>query len=57
MVNKKEKTYWPHVIVGFIMMGVTLGYWTIKSASFMPVQESNNLKYWPMSNQSIPHIY
>jgi hypothetical protein len=43
MVNKKEKTYWPHMIVGFIMMGVTLGYWTIKSASLMPVQESNNL--------------
>jgi hypothetical protein len=43
MANKKEKTYWPHMIVGFIMMGVTLGYWTIKSASLMPVQESNNL--------------
>lgn len=43
MVNKKEKTYWPHMIVGFIMMAVILGYWTIKSASSMPVQESNTL--------------
>jgi len=37
----KEKTYWPHMIVGFLMVAVTLGYWTIHSASSMPVQESN----------------
>jgi len=43
MINKKEKTYWPHMIVGFLMMAITLGYWTIRSASSMPVQESNTL--------------
>lgn len=37
----KEKTYWPHMIVGFLFMAIALGYWTIKSASSMPVQESN----------------
>jgi len=39
--SNKEKTYWPHMIVGFIFMAITLGYWTIKSASSMPVQEVN----------------
>jgi len=43
MANKREKTYWPHMIVGFLFMAIILGYWTIKSASSMPVQESNNL--------------
>jgi len=37
----KEKTYWPHMIVGFLMMAILLSYWTIRSASSMPVQESN----------------
>ncbi len=47
MANNKEKTYWPHMILGFLVLGVTLSYWTVKSASSMPVQESNNfmLKY------------
>ncbi|MEA2029429.1 MAG: hypothetical protein U9N49_10705 [Campylobacterota bacterium] len=40
-ISNKEKTYWPHMIVGFIFMAITLGYWTIKSASSMPVQEVN----------------
>ncbi|MBN2826326.1 MAG: hypothetical protein JXQ76_13430 [Campylobacterales bacterium] len=39
--SNKEKTYWPHMIVGFIFMAIVLGYWTIKSASSMPVQEVN----------------
>ena len=45
--NNKEKTYWPHMILGFLAVGVTLSYWTVKSASSMPVQESNDymLKY------------
>ncbi|MEN8304525.1 MAG: hypothetical protein ABFQ64_10700 [Campylobacterota bacterium] len=45
--NNKEKTYWPHMILGFLILGITLSYWTVKSASSMPVQESNNymLKY------------
>ena len=45
--NNKEKTYWPHMILGFLAVGITLSYWTVKSASSIPVQESNNymLKY------------
>jgi len=43
----KEKSYWPHMILGFILVGITLGYWTVKSAISIPVQESNEymLKY------------
>jgi len=45
--NNKEKTYWPHMILGFLLLGITLSYWTVKSASSVPVQESNDymLKY------------
>jgi hypothetical protein len=47
MANNKETTYWPYMILGFLILGITLGYWTVKSASSMPVQESNNfmMKY------------
>jgi hypothetical protein len=47
MANNKEKTYWPHMILGFFVLGITLGYWTVKSASSLPVQESNDymMKY------------
>lgn len=47
MAENSKKTYWPHMILGFLAVGITLGYWTIKSASSMPVQESNQymLKY------------
>jgi len=43
----KEKSYWPHLILGFLIIGISLGYWTVKSASSIPVQESNEymLKY------------
>lgn len=42
MENKtKNKTYWPHMIVGFLLLALTLGFWTIKSASSMPVQQDN----------------
>ncbi len=45
--ENREKTYWPHMILGFLLVGITLGYWTVKSASSIPVQESNEymLKY------------
>ena len=35
------------MILGFLAIGITLGYWTIKSANALPVQESNKymLKY------------
>ena len=47
MAKNREKTYWPHMIMGFLIIGLTLGYWTVKSASSIPVQESNSymLKY------------
>jgi len=47
MVKNNKKTYWPHMIVGFLAVGLTLSYWTVKSASSLPVQESNQymLKY------------
>jgi len=47
MAKNKEKTYWPHMILGFLILGMTLSYWTVKSASSLPVQESNDymLKY------------
>lgn len=47
MDKNNKKTYWPHMILGFLAVGITLGYWTVKSASSLPVQESNEymLKY------------
>lgn len=47
MAKNNKKTYWPHMILGFLAVGLTLAYWTVKSASSMPVQESNQymLKY------------
>lgn len=35
------------MILGFLLVGVTLSYWTVKSASSIPVQESNEfmMKY------------
>jgi predicted nucleic acid-binding Zn-ribbon protein len=39
--NHKEVSYWPHMILGFLIVGITLSYWTVKSASSIPVQESN----------------
>lgn len=47
MPKNNTKTYWPHMILGFLAIGLTLSYWTVKSASSLPVQESNQymLKY------------
>lgn len=57
MAKNKEKTYWPHMILGFLTIGITLSYWTVKSASSMPVQESNQymLKY-QMADMNINQI-
>jgi len=41
MANNSEKSYWPHMILGFLGIGIMLGYWTVKSAINMPVNESN----------------
>lgn len=47
MAENNKKTYWPHMILGFLFIGLSLSYWTVKSASSIPVQESNQymLKY------------
>ena len=47
MANNSKKTYWPHMILGFLMLAIVLGYWTVKAASSMPVQETNDymMKY------------
>ena len=47
MAKNNEKTYWPHMIVGFLALALTLSFWTVKSASSLPVQESNSylMKY------------
>ena len=47
MAKNSDKTYWPHMILGFLILGITLSYWTVKSATAMPVQESNDymMKY------------
>jgi hypothetical protein len=45
--QNNKKTYWPHMIVGFLALAITLSYWTVKSASSIPVQEVNQymMKY------------
>lgn len=47
MSKNKERSFWPYMVLGFLAIGITLSYWTIKSASSMPVQESNTymMKY------------
>jgi hypothetical protein len=47
MAKNKGKTYWPHMIVGFLALALTLSFWTVKTASSLPVQESNSymMKY------------
>lgn len=47
MDDKSKKTYWPHMILGFLAIGITLGYWTVKHAIDLPVQEVNEymMKY------------
>jgi len=33
--------FWPYMILGFLFIGITLGYWTIKNTISLPVHESN----------------
>lgn len=40
-MDNNKKTYWPHMIVGFLFLGLGLGFWTIKSTSKMPVEREN----------------
>ncbi len=50
----KETSYWPHMIMGFLIIGVSLGYWTVKHATALPVQESN--EYMMKYQQADIHI-
>jgi hypothetical protein len=47
MAKESKKTYWPHMIIGFLMLAIILGYWTVKTATSLPVQETNEymMKY------------
>jgi len=42
-MSKKDDSgkYWPYMILGFLAIGITLGYWTIKNTISLPVHESN----------------
>ena len=42
-MNKKSESgrFWPYMILGFLFIGITLGYWTIKNTISLPVHESN----------------
>ena len=42
-MNNKDNSgkYWPYMILGFLFIGITLGFWTIKSTISLPVHESN----------------
>ena len=39
--NEDSGKFWPYMILGFLFIGITLGYWTIKNTISLPVHESN----------------
>jgi len=39
--NNDSGKFWPYMILGFLAIGITLGYWTIKNTINLPVHESN----------------
>ena len=39
--NSDKGKYWPYMILGFLAIGITLGFWTIKNTISLPVRESN----------------
>ncbi len=43
MANRDNDSgkYWPYLILGFVFIGLFLGFWTVRSAISMPVSESN----------------
>ena len=48
MANNSDRgKYWPYMILGFLAIGITLGFWTVKHAIKAPVHEANEymLKY------------
>lgn len=57
MEKNQNKTYWPQMILGFLAVGITLGYWTVKSASSMPVQQENEFMLsYQMADMNINEI-
>ncbi len=43
MANRTDKgKFWPWLILGFVSIGILLGYWTVRSAISLPVHESND---------------
>lgn len=46
-IDESRGKFWPYMILGFLAIGITLGYWTVKHAIGMPVHESNEymMKY------------
>ena len=48
-MSKKNDSgkFWPYMILGFLFIGITLGYWTIKNTISLPVHQSNEymMKY------------
>ncbi len=55
MAESSDKgKYWPLMILGFLAIGITLGYWTVKHAVGLPVHESNEymLKYQNAENDA-----
>ena len=53
--NDNSGKYWPYMILGFLFIGITLGYWTIKNTISLPVHESNKFmqKYQDADKASI----
>ena len=48
-MSKKNDSgkFWPYMILGFLAIGITLGFWTIKNTISLPIQHSNEfmMKY------------
>ena len=36
--------FWPYLILGFLFIGLVLGFWTVRSTLSMPVSESNEFQ-------------
>lgn len=41
-MSKKEKNYWPLMIIGFLLFGGVMGIWTIKETMNNPVELDNS---------------
>jgi len=39
--DNHEKSYWPHMIMGFLLIGIVLAFWTVKTVGRMPVSKED----------------